>query len=111
MRLTSRYTDFTYARDSHPSIAYYEGFVGVRGADWIKEGIYWCYPVYSEVSFDVPMFPIQSVKVTSQGLNDTVPRSDSIRVYDNPLPLEKTKSYWNIRLDTRPYPWPDGYNQ
>lgn len=97
-----RYTAYTYAKDTHPVVEYYEGFVGVRGADWIKQGMYWCWPKYSKISYKVPMTPLVSIQVTAGNSSDTDPKTGHIIVWDNPLPTIKTKSYYDIRLEKRP---------
>lgn len=78
------YTSYTYVRDTHPDIAYYDGYVSVRGADWIQRGLDWCYPKYSKITYRVPNMPDQSRRVDSTGPNDTIVRTGFIRVYDSP---------------------------
>ncbi len=96
-----RYTEYTYAIDTHPNEMYYEGYIGVRGADWIKKGMYWYWPQFSKISYKVPMVPLVSLQVTAADRWDTEPKSGYIKVWDNPLPLQKTKSYWQIGLSQR----------
>jgi hypothetical protein len=106
-----QYTQYTYVKHTEdPSGRFYEGLVGVRGADWIKYGGYWCWPKYSKITYFVPLYPPATMKVTADDEHDETVRTGKIRVNDNILPLKKTEVFWDIDLRKKVFPGdpPDG---
>jgi len=105
------YTKYTFVKHEHPHELYYIGTVGVRGADWIKTGIEWCWPKHSRITYLVPYHDPQSKKVEALDQNDDVHRVDTIVVFDTWVPFApKTEVKWDIQLRHRPLgdPIPEG---
>lgn len=86
-----KYTDDTYAREASHWL-YFDGYVGVRGADWIKPGAYWCWPKFSRITWVIPGMNNEVLQVTANSSSDTQARSGFLRIWNNPVSV--TRSYW-----------------